>query len=171
MKFDDCYIACICEGGAEEAIIEILLDNDKLKFTRNDLLYNELISDRSAKKFSSKYLTNTYEKSIIVIRVLDSENENFEIKAPYSDKIKDVINVITKREIEMLIIHSEGQYNEYKKQKEKPSVFCKGMKIGYSKSREFYFNYYKDVDKLIKSLKDYKSCAQNNIVTIADLLK
>ncbi len=171
MKFDNCYIACICEGGAEEAIIEILLANDKLKFTRDDLLYNELISDRSAKKFSSKYLTNMYEKQILVVRILDSENENFEIKAPYSDKIKDVINVITKREIEMLIIHSEGKYNEYKKQKEKPSIFCKNLKIDYKKSREFYFEYYKDVNKLNKALHDYKSCAKHNIITIADLLK
>lgn len=31
-------IACICEGAAEEAIIDILLDADKLSFTRDDML-------------------------------------------------------------------------------------------------------------------------------------
>ena len=29
---EEVYIACICEGAVEEAIIDILLDNDKLIF-------------------------------------------------------------------------------------------------------------------------------------------
>lgn len=37
------YIACICEGAAEKAIMELLLDADKLTFTRDDLLDGELI--------------------------------------------------------------------------------------------------------------------------------
>lgn len=37
MKFEK-YIACICEGSAEAAIIDILLDNRLLRFTREDLL-------------------------------------------------------------------------------------------------------------------------------------
>lgn len=32
------YIACICEGTAEEVIIDILLHNDKLIFTKISLL-------------------------------------------------------------------------------------------------------------------------------------
>ena len=32
------YIACICEGSAEEAIMDILLDHDLLIFSREDLL-------------------------------------------------------------------------------------------------------------------------------------
>lgn len=30
---EEVYIVCICEGAAEEAIIGILLDNDKLIFS------------------------------------------------------------------------------------------------------------------------------------------
>lgn len=30
---EEVYIACICEGTAEDAIIDILLDNDKLIFS------------------------------------------------------------------------------------------------------------------------------------------
>ena len=30
------YVACICEGAAEKAIMEILLDADKLIFKRDD---------------------------------------------------------------------------------------------------------------------------------------
>ena len=32
------YKACICEGSAESAIMDILLDNDLLIFTREELL-------------------------------------------------------------------------------------------------------------------------------------
>lgn len=43
------YIACICEGAAEQAIIELLLDNGKLIFTRDNLLDGEILRCRSAK--------------------------------------------------------------------------------------------------------------------------
>ena len=32
------YIACICEGSAEAAIIDVLVDNNLLIFTREDML-------------------------------------------------------------------------------------------------------------------------------------
>ena len=32
------YKACICEGSAENAIMDILLDNDLLIFTREEML-------------------------------------------------------------------------------------------------------------------------------------
>lgn len=33
-----CLIACICEGGAEHAIMDILLDNNAIIFSKSDLL-------------------------------------------------------------------------------------------------------------------------------------
>ena len=44
------YIACICEGAAEQAIIERLLDANKLIFTYDDMIEGEVIRCRSAKK-------------------------------------------------------------------------------------------------------------------------
>ena len=32
------YIACICEGAAEQAVIELLLDSNKLIFRYDDML-------------------------------------------------------------------------------------------------------------------------------------
>lgn len=34
------YIACVCEGSAEAAIIDVLVDNNLLIFTREDMLEN-----------------------------------------------------------------------------------------------------------------------------------
>ena len=37
------YIACICEGSAETAIIDVLVDNYLLIFTREDMLAQSFI--------------------------------------------------------------------------------------------------------------------------------
>ena len=37
------YIACICEGSAEQAIMDLLLENNKLEFSKEQLLEEETI--------------------------------------------------------------------------------------------------------------------------------
>ena len=50
------YTACICEGGAERVILDLLLDHDKLIFARNELLEEEILESRKGKDFEEKYL-------------------------------------------------------------------------------------------------------------------
>ena len=50
------YIACICEGAAEQKIIELLLEADRLVFTADDLLEGEVLRCRSADKFEEHHL-------------------------------------------------------------------------------------------------------------------
>ena len=101
------YKACICEGSAEEAIIDILVDNDLLIFNREEMLEECVIRCRSAKRFEERYLRKGFDEQISVIRILDSRREEFRLSKAYEQKI-DVVNVITAPEIEMLIIHAEG---------------------------------------------------------------
>lgn len=42
------YKACICEGAAEQAIMDILLDEHLLIFERNDMLDEQVIRCRDA---------------------------------------------------------------------------------------------------------------------------
>lgn len=49
-------VAVICEGGAETAIMEMLLDAGRLIFTVEDLFYDEIIRCRSAEIFEQRYL-------------------------------------------------------------------------------------------------------------------
>ena len=44
------YIGCICEGTAEQVIINILLDNNKLIFDRKNLLEEDVLRSRSGQK-------------------------------------------------------------------------------------------------------------------------
>ena len=106
------YTACICEGGAERVILDLLLDHDKLIFARNELLEEEILESRKGKDFEEKYLRREFKGKITVYRILDSRRENFKISKAYQNKV-DVINVITAPEIEMLIICNEGKYQDF----------------------------------------------------------
>lgn len=118
------YKACICEGAAENAIMDILLDNDLLIFTREEMLEEEVIRCREGRKFEERYLRKGFKDKISVIRILDSRRENFKLSKAYAGKV-DVINVITAPEIEMLIIFNEGEYNNFKKSEKSQVLFAK----------------------------------------------
>lgn len=167
------YIACICEGTAEQVITEKLLDKQKLIFCRENLIEEEIIRCRSGKKFEEQYLRKGFTEKITVLRILDSRRENFKLGKAYADKV-DVINIITAPEIEMLVIFSENKYKEFKSSKKKPSDFCiQDLGYGDVKSKKFVENYFNDVDILISAIKEYKrlSNIKKGEYTLADLLK
>jgi len=149
------YVACIVEGGAERAIIDILLDNNILCFGRDRLLDGELIRTRSSRDFEERYLRKGFDGSITVLRVLDSRRERFTLRKEYAPKV-NVINVITAPEIEMLVILNENKYNDFKKSKKKPSEYCVGnLRLRNVKSYDFVKDYFSDINKLLSSIKKY----------------
>lgn len=167
------YIACICEGSAEQAIMELLLDDNKLIFTSEQLLEEEIIRNRSAKEFEQRYLRKGFNDKITVLRILDSRKENFNLSKAYKDKVA-VIDVITAPEIEMLIIFNEDKYEDFKKSKMKPSKFCKiKLKFKSVKNYTFVKDYFSDTDKLLKSIHEYRKVSKikKEEYTLSDLLK
>ena len=48
------YKACICEGTAENAIMDILLDHNLLIFNREDMIEEEVIRCREGRKFEDE---------------------------------------------------------------------------------------------------------------------
>ena len=167
------YVACICEGTAEEVIVSKLLDADRLIFTRDNLLDGEIIRTRGAAAFEQRYLRKGFQGKITVLRVLDSRREKFKISKAYEHKI-DVINVITAPEIEMLIILNEGKYDAYKRSRKKPSDFCKeDLKMRSVKERAFVEKYFSDADCLIAAIQEYRriSNAPAGEYSLCDLLK
>ena len=105
-------VACICEGGAESAIIDMLVDADKLIFSREEMLNEEVIRCRNGKEFERRYLRKGFESKITILRVLDSHSEGFRMSPAYKHKV-DIIKVVTSPEIEMLLILAECKYDEY----------------------------------------------------------
>ena len=154
------YKACICEGSAENAIMDILLDNDLLIFTREEMLEEEVIRCRDGKRFEEKYLRKGFMDKISVIRILDSRRENFKLSKAYEHKV-DVINVITAPEVEMLIIFNEGKYKEFKKSGKKPSDFCKeDLKMTEVKSYKFVKSYFATPAVLIAAIRKYQGMSK-----------
>ena len=167
------YKACICEGAAENAIMDLLLDHDLLIFSREEMLEEQVIRCRDGKRFEEKYLRKGFLDKISVIRILDSRREGFKLSKAYEHKV-DVVNVITAPEIEMLIIFNEDKYKEFKKSQKKPSVFCKeDLKMTSVKSYGFVKDYFADTDILLAAMKKYHEVSKirKGEYTLLDLLK
>ena len=169
-------VACICEGGAETAIIDMLVDNDLLIFSRDQMLNEEVIRCRNAKVFEQRFLRKGFESKITVLRVLDSHSEGFRLSPAYEQKV-DVIKVVTSPEIEMLLILAEGKYDDYIKKASSmlPSTFCKQeLKMkGNIKSQEYVRNYFTDLNMLTSTIQEYKriKTLKRGEIYLADLLK
>ena len=159
------YTACICEGGAERAIIDLLLDSGMLVFERENLIEEQVLSCRNGKIFQKRYLRKGFTDKITVYRILDSRREEFKLSKAYEHKV-DVVNIITAPEIEMLIICNENKYREYEREKRKnrqlkPSDFCK-INLKYPKVKEYGFikDYFSDSMILINALHAYRSISK-----------
>lgn len=50
------YIICSCEGSAEKTVIDLLLDNSKLCFTRDDLINRSCTTLHKAEDIARKFL-------------------------------------------------------------------------------------------------------------------
>lgn len=167
------YIACICEGAAETAIMDVLLEHELLIFTREEMLEEQVLRCRDGKKFETRYLRKEFTGQISVIRILDSRRENFKLSKAYENKV-DVINVITAPEIEMLIIFCEDRYREFKKSGKKPSEFCKeDLRMPNIKSYGFVKNYFSAPEVLVAAIKKYHKMSKipKGEYTLLDLLK
>ena len=167
------YKACICEGSAEAAIIDILVDNNLLIFSREEMLDEKVIRCRSAKKFEERYLRKGFDSQISIVRILDSRREDFRLSKAYAQKI-DVVNIITAPEIEMLIIHAEGSYDRFKSSGKKPSDFCKAdHRMHNVKTYDFVKDYFSNPQILLNAITEYRRKANipKGEYSLFDLLK
>lgn len=154
----------MCEGPNELKIINILLDNQKLKFTSDDLLGLVPYHARQIKSSGAvRAALNLYPDEVHILRIGDGLNEKLEIPTEYKDKITLVEKYCTKPELEMLLIISEQLADEYEKVKSKvkPKDFAKQCircgKKKYNNSTAFYEAYFGDeCEKLVEAIRAYK---------------
>ena len=173
--------AILCEGAAEQAILEILLENDVLTIKKESLLEEKVFRERSAESFFKKHMRVEFDEKVTIYRILDSKKENFKvtnkIKKDFQGKY-EVVNIITSPEIEMLVIISERKFTDYLKGKSKvkPSEYCK-QRLNLRKVKEYNFtrDYFSDVNHLISVIKQYHSLMKVNkdkfSLTLYDLLE
>ena len=170
------YIICSCEGTAEKTIIDLLIDNGKLVFNREDLVDGECTILRKAALIADEFLHRDYERDVVILRILDNANETFKIPKLYHNVC--FYNIVTKPEIEYLHIIAFGLENNFRnacnrqKQKLKASSFCKSCLSKNIKSetviKALYAN---DIDKLVMAINRYHKITQHETYCLYDLLK
>ena len=99
----------MCEGPNEKEIIKILLENDLLKFTEDDLLGLTPYHARQIKSSGQvKTELNIYPGQVRILRIGDKQSDKLVIPSEYKDKILSVDKYCTKPELEMLFILAEN---------------------------------------------------------------
>ena len=148
---------------------------------------NEVLRERKAKIFCETYLRTELSEQVTIYRILDSKNEKFKLtkklEKEYANKINCVKDVITSEEMEILIIHAEGRYEDYQKWKagrtssRKPSDYCKEeLEFSDVKKKGFYKSYFSDYRRLIETIHLYNQTRKRTLggedkLTLFDLLK
>lgn len=112
------------------------------------------------------------DEKVVIIRIGDKLNDELDIKKDISEKVFKIEKYCTKPEFEILVIISEGLYNEYLKVKSTtmPKQFVKTKKIIIN-SRDWVKNYFceKDIKKILEEYKRIKKSNGNKC--LADLIK
>ena len=170
------YIICSCEGVAEKTIIDLLIDNGRLCFSRDDLVDNECTTLRKAALIADEFLHRDYERDVVILRILDNANEAFKMPKLYQNVC--CYSVVTKPEIEYLHIIAFGLEKKFEnackqqKQKFKASSFCKSYLSKDIKSETAVKALYADdLDKLVTAINRYHQITQHKTYCLYDLLK
>ena len=175
-------ILIMCEGPNELEIVKILLENDCLCFTEDDLLG---LTPYHARQIASspqlRVALDMYSEKVDIYRIGDKQSDKLKIPAQYRDKIASVDKYCTKPELEMLLIIAEGMTDRYEKNKSqiKPKAFAKAnIKSGkkkYDNSTVFFRDYFGDAPEMlvqcIKEYKRYNGSHDKDEHDLADLLR
>lgn len=174
-------ILCVYEGHAEKYIIEMLLDANLLKFSRESLIDDKPFHGQTLSYKMMNQLNNiTKDASVTVVRIGDTLNAEFIKKnSPHKSKVSQIIDLNTQPEIEILIIINEGKYSDYSKKGKPDAVqYCKENifkgKKKYEKTYSFWSGYWEDdVEKIVRCLKEYERVRHKNVhkYSIASAMK
>lgn len=189
-------IVFLCEGRAEKALIALLIDNNLLKYSREDLFTEDIFFPyRSFVKFQEDQLEGIQvTDKLIVFKVQDDIPKKMHGKEmvplkQYREMIDTVNLVLTRPEIEMITIIYFGLEREYahyeasckRNSTPKPSSFLKSHNKSFSRCKDydFVYNLFEDLNRLVYSIKKYHLSDKHKrqvrkhseILSIYDLLK
>ncbi len=154
----------MCEGANEKKIIDLLLENEKLKVSADDLLGRITYHARQIKKSPMVMgQLRIYGGDVEVWRIGDKQTDKLDISVEFRTQIKKVTKFCTLPELEILLILSEKKFKEYEKGKSQkhPKDFAKENIIfnrhRYKGDTQFYEEYYgTDINKLTKAIQEYR---------------
>ena len=182
------YVLFSCEGTAEGVVINRLVDARKLivpddRIVKDPITVRPFTRLRKAKDSEDRFFGQNYAvegaKGLLLARIVDSRSAKFSLSRMNRDAAL-VKSFITAPEIEMLVIHTEGAYEDWcrksrQDRKLTPSGYCVQY-LGFKevKSAGFLQGYWADSDKLTSAIHAYSAKQgkrKANELTLANLLK
>lgn len=177
-------ILVMCEGPNEKAVVEMLLDAGRLKFSKDDLVGLNVYHARQLTSSIIKTNLSIYTGDFEVYRIGDTLTDKLSVPLDYRERIKGIRKFCTKPELEILLLIADGKDAEFEKVKagkdrKGPKVFCKANVVynhkRYDNSTQFYWDYFvSDIDLLVTAIKKYKrkhGAHKKDEEYLADLLK
>ena len=171
-----------CEGTNESEAINWIIEEGRFIIPKNLYITEFLRKLRSKCKreyfLDHEIVKYNIKKKVGIIYIHDSQNENWNVSMRYQEKMAlkgiEVINVITRPEIEVLAIHSNSKwYSKWNKgTKSKPSDFLKPLvAFNIKQAGNFAKLFNNDFELFVESCKKYKSSVTTkNAITIYDLI-
>lgn len=156
------YILIMTEGSDEKAFIELLIERGLLKFTKEDLLMEEVYHARQITgRVASDIKMLPQGDCVDIYRFGDKMSDELKIpKDIIKGKIREKHKICILPEFEMLFILNEGLYDEFIKNKSKmqPNSFYKSKHKGYSKQASYITEYFENMtnDEIIDLFNLYK---------------
>lgn len=162
MRDDGRHVLFICEGSAERAILENLIEAGIVNIPpqrivedpENGTLYT---TKRKASDITESFLNLDYGGNPLrIIRIIDSKNEKFTLPRGYESRAT-VETLLTRPEIEILAILRENAYTQWKKSGQSPSTFCKTV-LNMPKIKQYNFikRYWSDIEQLRQAIYKYQ---------------
>lgn len=175
----------MCEGTDELAVINILLDNDMLKISKDDLIG---LQPYHARQIDKSVVVQTQirmctDKDIKILRIGDKQSDVLRIPREFRYKFSNVAieKYCTLPELEILLIISEDLISNFEKvkSKEKASIFAKKNiqynRNKYNKGIKFYEEYFESrpelLAELLRKYKQINGAHKNDELYLCDLLK
>jgi len=158
----------LLEGNTEKAFIELLLDKGLFKINVDDMLDLRPHQKRQIDPTLHALIRQLPPKEKVkIIKIGDKLTDKLKVPKDIKEKIDSEEKYCTKPEFEMLIIISEGLYEQYQKvkSKTKPKIFAKENIIfdskQYNNSQDWIKAYFKEKD-IYQILTMYRSKSKHN---------
>lgn len=182
------YVLFSCEGTAEGVVIERLFESDKLiiakeRVVKDPITFKPYTRLRKAGDLEDRFFSQNYavkgSEGLLLARIVDSRNAKFSLSRNGRDAAI-VRSFITAPEIEMLVIHAEGAYDDWCRKARSnrqltPSEYCvQHLGLREVKRGAFLQEYWSDGDKLVSAIRMHASKLgkrKSGELTLANLLK
>lgn len=171
----------MCEGNNEVALMNLLLDNNKLTINRSDLIGLKPYNLRQLKHPTIRTELKHYNNIVTIYRIGDTLPEELKIPNDLKEIVlsQKIYKFCTKPELEILLIINENLWDDYNKSKMSPKDYAKGNIIyngvRYNQASDYLVNYFggKRINNLVDSLIKYKHLKKHNKkeLYLSDLLK